>query len=243
MKIITEYNACWNVPNNVNYFISTNETGFSRGLYKYANFSDNVGDKSTYVKQNIHALMNQLHLSKLVFMNQTHSSIIKEIKYYKPLKTCDATYTTKNNIACAVLTADCIPILVTNNSGDFIGCIHAGWRGLYKGILEKFFKHKHVNNVNDYKVLLGPSISTSSYEVDLDIYNKFSIHRKSFKIKSNGKYLMNIRQIAKDILNKIGVYDVTISEPCTHNDTRFYSFRKHNKTGRFISLIWLENDH
>ncbi len=243
MNQISNFNINWDVPKHIKFFVSTNETGKSKGLYKSGNFSNTVGDDKQSVRENINILKKQLNISNIAFMNQTHSSQIKAINYFKSIKKCDAIYTTRRHIACAVLTADCIPLLVTDQAGSFVGCIHAGWRGLYKGIIQKYFMQLKSQNFRDFKVLLGPCISPCHYEVDSDLLQKFSSYKNSFKLKNNGKYMMDIISLTQNILNKIGVYDVTITRSCTYNDKRFYSYRRNKVTGRFISLIWFKNDN
>ena len=78
------------------------------------------------------------------------------------------------------------------------------------------------------------------YEVDSDILSSFSEHTSHFKYNNSGKYNMDIKNIAYDILHKIGITDVTISSACTYKDDRLFSYRKNKITGRFISLIWFK---
>jgi len=237
--MIKKYNILWEVPKNISYYISSNEKGFSRDEFKYANFSYSVGDSNLAVSKNIESLKESNNLTNISFMNQTHSNKIKEIKYFKNYINSDAIYTYKSQIACAVMTADCIPILVTNISGSLIGCIHVGWRGLKMNIIQKFFSSLHEDNCN-FKVLIGPCISKRRYEVDDVVYKEFSEYKKFFCKNNDGKYNMDIRLIAHDILSQLGITDVTISPKCTYDDKRFYSYRRNKITGRFVSLIWFK---
>ena len=235
--MITSYNVNWNVPQKIGYFISTNQTGFTKGKYKHANFSKKVGDTSELVDLNITNLKNQLELKDITFMNQTHSNIILRANRSDSFLDCDGMFTDNRNIACAVLTADCIPLLITEKTGNMIGCIHAGWRGLQSQVIENFFKKHNTLPRHDFRVLLGPCISQAKYEVDDTTFSNFSKHSKRFKKNKSGNYYMDLRHIAYDILTELGVTNVTISKACTFNDD-FYSYRKDNITGRFISLIW-----
>ena len=145
--MISRYDIDWKVPDNIGFFISTNQTGHSKGKYKSANFSFSVGDSEKNVIENIRCLKSQLKISDIVFMQQSHSNIILEANKSKIMQKCDAIFTRNHEISCAVLTADCIPILITEKTGKFIGCIHAGWRGLQSGIIEKFFSE----NIQKYQ--------------------------------------------------------------------------------------------
>ena len=238
--MIKEYKTHWSIPKNIGYFISSNETGHSKNQYKYANFSLNVGDNKKSVESNINELKNLFSINKIAFMNQLHTNKTRELIYYKNYTNSDGIFTRNKNIACAVLTADCIPLLVTDRLGSFIGCIHAGWRGLKSNIIEKFFDNTFFRKRSDLKVFIGPSISRDMYEVSGDILSSFSEHTSHFKHNNSGKYNMDIKNIAHDILRKIGITDVTISSACTYKDDRLFSYRKNKTTGRFISLIWFK---
>ena len=239
--MISRYDINWDVPENINFFISTNQTGHSKGKYKHANFSKRVGDDAKYVDSNFVNLKNQLDIKDITLMNQTHSNIILRAREKGGILDCDAMYTENKNVACAVLTADCIPILITEKSGNVIGCIHAGWRGLKSRIIENFFSKINTVHLSDFRVLLGPCISQSNYEVNDEIISHFSNYSKRFEKNNSGNYYMDLRLIAYDILTELGITDVTISKCCTYNDD-FYSYRKDKITGRFISLIWFKND-
>lgn len=238
--MIKEYKTHWSVPKNIGYFISSNEEGHSKNQFKFANFSFNVGDNKNSVESNINDLKNLHSIDNIAFMNQLHTNKTRELIYYKNYSNTDGIFTRNKKIACAVLTADCIPLLITDRLGSFIGCIHAGWRGLKSNIIENFFENTFFNKCSDFKVLIGPSISSDMYEVDSDILSSFSEHTSHIKYNDNGKYNMDIKKIAYDILLKIGITDVTISPACTYIDDRLYSYRNNKITGRFISLIWFK---
>ncbi len=237
--MISKHKISWSTPENIDFFISTNQTGMSKGIYQYANFSTQVGDDDACVYSNIAELKKLLNIDSISFMNQKHSSIVLEAKYQDIYLDCDAQFTANKNLACAVLTADCIPILVTNRQGSFIGCIHAGWKGLKNKVIENFFDRLHFIKKSDFIVLIGPCISASKYEVGQELYENFINYRKRFRKNKSGNYYMNLRYIAKDILSQLGISNVTISRSCTYNDS-FYSYRKDGVTGRFISLIWFK---
>ena len=238
--MITSYKIDWKVPDNIEFFISTNQSGFSKEKFEYANFSFDVGDNQINVQSNINCLRNQLNINHIVFMNQTHSNIVSNVSIDSKRVDSDAIFSNDKRIACAVLTADCIPILITNKTGSIIGCIHAGWKGLKDNIIEKFFNKLSNIKRKEVMVLLGPCISQKNYEVDGDVLNHFPKYSKRFKKIKTGKYKMNLRYIAYDILSDIGITDVTISKSCTF-DENFYSYRKDGITGRFVSLIWFKN--
>ena len=235
--MISSHKIKWHIPKNIGYFISNSKTGMSKGIYKSANFSTNVGEDTRLVNSNILELKNQLDLDNISFMNQTHSNIVLEAHHYNNILNCDGIYSVDKLASCAVLTADCIPILVTEKNGTLIGCIHAGWRGLKSKIIENFFEKLSNIKREDFRVLLGPCISMERYIVNDDVFIHLSKYSKRFIKKTSVSYFMDLRYIAYDILSDLGISDVTISRSCTYND-EFYSYRKNKVTGRFISLIW-----
>ena len=240
--MISKYEIDWNVPDNIDFFISNNQTGLSKGLYKKANFSFQVGESRQIVQSNIDTLKVMLNLDNITFMNQTHSNVTLQVNNHDQLLNCDGVFTMNKNISCAVLTADCIPMLVTDKIGSFIGCIHIGWRGLKRNIIENFFKKLSRRKKTNFKVLIGPCIGFKNYEVSEEIFHYFKDFENRFSKNKSGNYNMDIRNIACDILSNLGITDVTISTSCTYTDD-FYSYRRHKTTGRFISLIWFKNDY
>ena len=183
--MITSYKIDWKVPDNIEFFISTNQSGFSKEKFEYANFSFDVGDNQINVQSNINCLKNQLNINHIVFMNQTHSNIVSNVSIDSKCVDSDAIFSNDKRIACAVLTADCIPILITNKTGSIIGCIHAGWKGLKDNIIEKFFNKLSNIKREEVMVLLGPCISQKNYEVDGDVLNHFPKYSKRFKKNKN----------------------------------------------------------
>lgn len=232
--MITRYDINWHIPENIGYFISTNQTGSSTGKYKYANFSKKVGDDENLVDSNITNLENQLNLDRITFMNQTHSNITLRANLNDSYLDCDAIFTDNTKIACAVLTADCIPILITEKTGNMIGCIHAGWKGLKSNIIENFFEKFNTINRHDFRVLLGPCISQKYYEVNDEILSSFTNYSKRFEKNNFGNYYMDLRYIAYDILTDLGITNVTISKSCTYKDNYIVSY--HNVLGTSLNI-------
>ncbi|NOR80645.1 MAG: peptidoglycan editing factor PgeF, partial [Methyloprofundus sp.] len=147
----------------------------------------------------------------------------------------------KNNIVCTVLTADCLPILLCDQQGTMVAAIHGGWRGLLNGIIENTLV-----KMPDSEILawLGPAISAQCFEVGDDVrsafINKSTQFAIAFKKQVNGKYLADIYQIAKLLLNDVGVQKIYGGDYCTVTDKeRFFSYRRDGQTGRMATLIWM----
>ena len=242
MKIFRSHKEEWDIPNNISFFISSTETSNKDKLHLInENFSNPLMIQDSNTRLNVMNLQQQLLIKNIALMNQSHSNIVNKLIDYENYTRSDAIFTHNSQIACAVITADCLPILVTNKSGTFIGCIHAGWKGLIGGIIENFFKKVHNIDKSEFKVLIGPSISKKRYEVDQFIFALFSAYSNQFPYNNNGKYNMDLRNIANEILLRQGISDVTISSECTFDNQSFFSYRRDKTSGRFISLIWFNN--
>ena len=242
MKIFRSHKEEWDIPNNISFFISSTETSNKDKLHLInENFSNPLMIQDSNTRLNVMNLQQQLLIKNIALMNQSHSNIVNKLIDYENYTRSDAIFTHNSQIACAVITADCLPILVTNKSGTFIGCIHAGWKGLIGGIIENFFKKVHNIDKSEFKVLIGPSISKKRYEVDQFIFDLFSEYSNHFTYNNNGKYNMDLRNIANEILLRQGISDVTISSECTFDNQSFFSYRRDKTSGRFISLIWFNN--
>jgi len=234
----------------VQAFTTTREQGASLAPFDRANLAHHVGDDINTVRYNRMILALQFNIpSPLIWLNQTHSDILLERS-----DSCDTNLNgieadgiwTKNpNLVCTVMTADCLPLLLTDTKGTIVAAIHCGWRGIAKGIIEKTLMQMRLNTNSDIIVWMGPAIGPSLYEVGSDVYNIFVnndyIYEQAFsRIAETPKYLMNIYQLARLKLRQYNVYGVYGGEYCTIlNNNLFYSFRKEGSTGRMATSIWI----
>lgn len=235
----------WPTPKNVKALTTTRENGVSAAPYDSFNLAVHVGDDPKNVRTNREKLINTLNLtSEPVWLNQTHSKKVIELNE-NCLKDADGSYVNVKNIPspiCAVLTADCLPILICNKQGTEIAALHAGWRGLFNGIIESGLS-KFKSSPDDLFVWFGPAIGPNVFEVGEEVREQFvTLDRTlapAFKPKKE-KYLMNIYLIAKKKLNALGVNNIYGGDLCTYSDEkRFFSYRRNNPTGRMASLIWV----
>lgn len=231
----------WDAPKNIKAYHTTRIGGFSRKHCQFSNMSNDVGDLQNCVKKNRNDIKNSLQLpSEPNWMKQIHGSAIKKIT--KPLKNivCDGSYTTSQAIVCAVLSADCLPILICNSAGTFVGVIHVGWRGLENGIIKKFIsKFPQPKNLLCW---IGPSISSKHYLVREDVYRKLeSLSPDIFRQVDKEHWSLDLAKAAKIILKAQGVSKIFIDKMCTfENSNLYYSYRRQSNTGRIASLIWIE---
>jgi polyphenol oxidase len=245
MQFIT---AIWPAPDNIYALTTTRHAGNSQTPYASCNLAHHVGDHVAHVENNRRLLTNTLNLpSEPVWLTQEHSAQVISLEP-GTLSKClhaDAVFTQTPNIVCTIMTADCLPILICNKNGTIAAAIHAGWRGLSKGIIENTVQALK-QPANDLLVWLGPAIGPNCYEVSQDFYDMFVSEdpsaREAFKAKSDtkGKWLANLYTLAKQRLNKLGLTAIYGGEFCTFTDQQnFYSARRDKGiTGRMATLIW-----
>lgn len=222
--------------------------GGSNANHQYASFNlaTHVGDDEQSVMINRQSLKQRLNMTtEPAWLQQTHSQVVvKAEQVGNTVTEADASFTTQAGLACVVMTADCLPLLITDRKGSCVAAVHAGWRGLADGIIEKTLSALPVEN-SELLVWLGPAIGPQAYEVGDDVRNVFLDHDKqagqAFKQVDETHWMMNIYQLARQRLHQHSVTAVYGGEYCTFSDAeQFYSYRRDNTTGRMASLIWLE---
>ena len=227
--------------------------GFSKGLYKSLNCGRGSGDNKKNVSKNLNRVSNKMSVKKdkLILMNQTHSATVIEIKEnnYKKKINADAMITKVKGLALGVVTADCVPIIIYDYKNQIVGCIHAGWKGAFSGIIKNTVnKMKKLNPENKIFASIGPCIGKNSYEVDLTFYKKFITNSKNnkkyFSSKNKNKKLFNLRKFIADKLTALKVKIDHVNHDTFKEKTIFFSFRrsfklKQNDYGRCISTICL----
>ena len=232
------------------------EGGKSEGIYKSLNCGIGSSDTKKNVRNNLKIVCKKINCSskKLILLNQIHSNkfyfIGKNFKFNKKKLKGDALITNVKNIAIAVLTADCVPILIYDKNLKIISVIHAGWKGAYIGIIKKVIKFliKNGSNAKDLIAVIGPSISQKNYEIQKDFKDKFLKKDKQnkifFKLIKNKTYF-SLNKYIYSQLKKLGVNNLEIINKDTFDPkNNFFSARRsiHNKEndyGRNISIIMI----
>lgn len=237
--------ADWPAPDFIKAGTTLRHGGVSSGVYSSFNLASHVDDELAAVEQNRSALVQKLNMHNAPqWLEQTHSTKAVLLPHEEITPKADASYTLSENIVCAVMTADCLPLLITDKEGSCVAAIHAGWRGLCDGIIEETIKKLPVK-ADTLLVWLGPAIGANVYEVGKEVYDAFSQvdsdAKQAFTATSEGHWLFNIYYLAKLRLNKIGVKDIYGGDHCTlSEDKNFFSYRRDNITGRMASLIWID---
>ncbi|MFQ3236803.1 MAG: YfiH family protein [Paraglaciecola sp.] len=233
----------WPAPKNVKAFSSTRCGGFSRGPYASLNVGQHVGDDINLVYANRDLLP---HTQDIVWLSQIHSTTCVElISTRKQNMTADAGYTAIPGIVCAVMSADCLPILLCNRSGSLVAAVHAGWKGLAAGIVENIVQ-KLACEKNEILAWLGPAISQAHFEVGNNVRTALIDYPAAFiRNKQSDQYRVDLYQIARDKLAAVGVHDIYGGDHCTYSENNlFFSHRRSTHqglihTGRMVSAIYL----
>ena len=209
--------------------------------YDNFNLALHVDDNPIQVNNNRALLVSKYHLpAKPKFLEQTHSDICLEASSTQCLG--DAVVTREKGVVCCVMTADCLPIFISNHSGTQVAVAHTGWKGVLNGIIEATIAKF---NQQDLLVHFGPAISQENFEVGQDVFdqfvNKSQTLEKAF-IPFKDKYKLDIYQAASIILNDLGVKNISGGDQCTFAQAdQYFSYRRDGaQSGRMAHLIWME---
>ncbi|MCW7550872.1 purine nucleoside phosphorylase YfiH [Photorhabdus sp. APURE] len=234
----------WPQPTTVKACSSTRLGGMSLSPYDSLNLGKHVGDKPDVVEQNRHILAKMAELPQPpIWLEQVHGTCVVRLNG-QPLEDnkADSVYTNIPGQVCAVMTADCLPVLFCSSAGDEVAAAHAGWRGLCAGVLENTiaqFKAKP----NQIQAWLGPAIGAKKFEVGNEVLQAFTLQHADLSqafIPVGEKYLADIYLLAKLKLQSVGVNAIFGGDECTvSNKEKFFSYRRDGITGRMATLIWL----
>jgi YfiH family protein len=224
---------------------TTRRGGVSRAPFDALNLADHVGDRLEAVQHNRSLLREGLRLpGEPLWLEQVHGRTVFACHDRAARPRADAGYTDRPGVVCAVLTADCLPVLFCNRQGTRVAAAHAGWRGLAAGVLERTVAVLAVEPEH-LLVWLGPAIGPLAFEVGAEVRSAF-VERQpeagdAFAAQANGRWLADLYRLARIRLAALGVSAVYGGAFCTfHDRERFYSYRRDQVTGRMASLIWLD---
>jgi YfiH family protein len=155
----------------------------------------------------------------------------------------DASFSRSGRRACAIMTADCLPLLFCDEAGSVVAAAHAGWRGLAAGVIEATVAAMQVPG-DRLLAWLGPAIGPRAFEVGDEVRAAFLLHDAraagAFVAHGDGKWLADLHALARLRLSGLGVEQVYADASCTYSDSeRFFSYRRNGVTGRTATLIWL----
>ena len=242
--------ANWPAPKHIKALTTTVDGGVSQGVYQSLNLGLHVEDEAALVTKNRALLKQQLNLpNSPVWLNQVHGTDIVELTGQQstseqPLSDADGSYTRERNVVCGILTADCMPVFLTNKAGDRIAVLHAGWRGLADGIVEKGVK-KLACPVDSIIAWAGPCIGSNAFEIGDEVRQQLGGADSSYFLSEKSspeqiKWYADLYSLTKERLLNVGVTRFTHSRACTYTDKdSFFSYRRTGQCGRMASLIWM----
>lgn len=241
----------WPAPANICAATSTRIGGVSHLEYASFNLGGHVGDSANAVATNREILQAALQLPEQpVWLTQVHGIDVLSLDGSDPVtfpREYDACYSSQPNRVCAVLTADCLPVLFCSRDGREVAAAHAGWRGLVDGVLASTVS-TFACEASDILAWLGPAIGPHSFEVGADVRERFLMQWKLYGVdrvdacftpQTNQRWLCDIYALARLQLNAVGVSAIYggVEDTCA-DWQRFYSFRRDGDTGRMATVVW-----
>jgi len=231
-------------PENINVistkrYLGEKPKAFLNGFDSF-NVADHVADNSQRVFDNRKKLIQYFNLpSEPRYIDQIHSD--KCLSFGSSECEGDALYTNKKNEVCSILTADCLPVFIADTLGQEVAIIHAGWKGLLRGIIEQTLKSFSSRNLVAH---FGPAISQDSFEVGEEVRDQYiskDICFKSTFKTITGKQYLDLYSAAKLILNNFDIYKISGGAECTFKQRdEYFSYRRDGKnSGRMANLIWI----
>ncbi|MFY9996886.1 MAG: purine nucleoside phosphorylase YfiH [Leclercia sp.] len=234
----------WAMPKGVAACSSTRIGGVSEGAWESLNLGAHCGDNLDHVEENRQRMFAAGQLpSKPVWLEQVHGcDVLKLTGEPYASKRADASYSNTPGTVCAVMTADCLPVLFCNTAGTEVAAAHAGWRGLCAGVLEETVAC-FADSADNIVAWLGPAIGPQAFEVGPEVRAAFMEKdpqaERAFH-PAGDKFMADIYLLARQRLMNMGVNQIYGGDRCTFTETGdFFSYRRDKTTGRMASFIWL----
>ncbi len=236
----------WPAPEKVRAFSTFRTGGYSVPPWDSLNFATHVGDAPDVVVKNRTLLKNTLALPKdPAWLMQVHGNTVIQAEDYHEVVDADASIAFTPTHPCVVMTADCLPVLLTDTKGSFVAALHCGWRSLQALIIQKTIVRAKGVHPADILAWLGPAIGPIAFEVGPDVPQAFLTQepylREAFAPAAvPHKWHADLYAIARLQLNNLGVMQVFGGGHCTYTESEhFFSYRRNAVTGRMATLIWL----
>lgn len=255
----------WPTPAQVRSLMSTRHGGVSAAPWDSMNLGDHVGDGASHVRANRQRLADQIG-RRPVFLQQVHGvSTVQLDRASSERMQADACWTKDVAVACTIMVADCLPVLLCDVTGRWVAAVHAGWRGLAgskglnpsldQGVLENLWWNLRQagNEMSEVMAWLGPCIGPQAFEVGAEVYAAFDDGSPEFsslfKPAAEGKFMADLAALARLRLKALGVsrfYGNDSSPPwCTFSGTGLYfshrrDGRSFGQSGRMAACIWLD---
>jgi hypothetical protein len=242
------FEADWPAPRGIRA-VSTlrgdGQSGGSAAPYAYFNLGDHVGDASAAVTENRRRLRLAAGLPcEPYWLSQVHGIGVADLDLPSPPGPADAAIARRPAKVCAILTADCLPIVLTTDSGDTVAAAHAGWRGLAAGVIEATVRAMQAPP-ESLMAWLGPAIGPLHFEVGAEVCDAFLVADaqagEAFRPNARGRFMADLGLLARRRLQGLGVNRIFGGGECTFTQSqRYFSHRRDGITGRQATLIWRE---
>lgn len=240
----------WPAPANVRALSTHRMGGVSTGPYQSLNLGTHVGDVPEAVQENRRRLASAARLpTEPVWLRQVHGAEVADLDQAQSANRVaeegrDAAISRCAGRVCAILTADCVPILLAADDGSVVGAAHAGWRGLRCGVLAATVRALDVGPER-LMAWIGPSIGAAHYEVGAEVRAAMlrldATAAAAFRLNERGRFMADLALLARQQLQGLGIRRIGGAMACTYADReRYFSYRRDGQTGRQATLIWLE---
>jgi YfiH family protein len=217
----------------------------SEGDFASLNLAAHVGDDPAAVSENRRRLMAAARIpGEPVWLNQVHGADVVEAASHSAPPTADACVARAADKVCAIMTADCLPVLFCNVSGTRVGAAHAGWRGLAGGVIANTVAALDTSP-DQLMAWLGPAIEQPAFEVGGEVREQFlakdPASHDAFVPNARGRWQADLCALARQELGRLGVARVYGGGfQCYADSARFFSYRRNARTGRMATLIWID---
>jgi YfiH family protein len=242
------FEADWPAPPGVRA-LSTMRGGTGSGVshapYAHFNLGDHVGDDPVAVAENRRRLRAEAKLpAEPAWLSQVHGTAVADLDATGPEGPADAVIARRAGKVCAILTADCLPVVIAADTGEGVAAAHAGWRGLAAGVLEATVRALGTPP-GRLLVWLGPAIGPQHFEVGAEVRDAFLQSDPeadgAFRPNTHGRFMADLEVLARQRLGKLGVTRIYGGGQCTYAQAeRYFSHRRDGTTGRQATLIWRE---
>ncbi|MGE0625796.1 MAG: peptidoglycan editing factor PgeF [Pseudomonadales bacterium] len=235
--------AQWPYGDRVRALTTTREDGHSTGVYARFNLATHVGDDPAAVRANRRDLDALLGGMPVQWLEQVHGTAVVQATRdgVHTVPEADGAWTGERGLVLAVLTADCLPVVLVDDRCRNLAIVHAGWRGLVSGVIAAGCA---ALPFRPRAAWLGPAIGPDAYEVGADVLQ--AVARLPVRAEDairpspqTGKGYLDLHRLAERLLSREGVTEVYGVRACTYTDPRFYSYRRVGETGRMATLAWL----
>jgi len=240
--------ADWAAPPSIQALTTTRTGGSSKAPFDTLNIGDHVDDDPRDVARNRKYVKKELKLpSKPIWLNQVHGARVAEVAKDTSgtIPTADAAVTRDRGCVLAVMTADCLPVILCSPEHSVVAAVHGGWRSLAADILQNTVTAMDCPP-SSIHAWLGPAIGPDKFAVGDDVFNAFVAKdwqmADCFKTTDQQKFMADLYAIARRSLSTLGVEYISGGSHCTYTESdTFYSYRREAKTGRMVTLTWMES--